>query len=263
MRLNAAAGEAAVHVERETMEVLVAAQTMAAQSGGVFDVTMGAMGGLWHFDEDLDPVIPSAEAIAQRRKHVGFGDLVLDVNAGTARLMRAGMSVNLGGIAKGYAVDVMRRVLNNAGLRNVLIQAGGDLLVSGRKRDDAWRVGIRDPRDPAPDAYFAVAPITDHAFSTAGDYERAFIRDGKRYHHILDPRTGYPADACRSVTVFAPSALIADALDDAIFILGPEHGLALLANYPGTGAVIVDKANKVWISDAVKNLVTVIAPPTP
>jgi len=263
MLLNAAAGMAAVEVHRETMDVLLAAQEMSERSGGVFDVTMGAMGGVWHFDEDLDPVVPPEPVIAEFCSRIGYKDLHLDPNTRMAFLARPGMQVNLGGIAKGYAVDAMRRVLANAGLNNVLLQAGGDLLVSGRKRDDAWRVGIRDPRAIEPDEFFAVAPITDHAFSTAGDYERAFVLDGKRYHHILDPRTGHPADASRSVTVLARSALLADALDDTIFILGPEKGLKLLESYPGTGAVIVDANNKVWISDAVKDLVTLLHDPTP
>lgn len=263
MRLNAAAGQAPVAVARETMEVLQGAEEMAQRSGGVFDVTMGAMGGLWHFDEDLTRVVPSPQDVAARRTLIGYRDLVLDPNAGTAFLKRAHMQVNLGGIAKGYAVDAMARVLQAAGLRNVLLQAGGDLLVLGRKRDDPWRVGIRDPRDLSPDGYFAVAPITDHAFSTAGDYERAFELDGQRYHHILDPRTGYPANACRSVTILAPSALLADALDDAVFILGPEQGMQLLQHYPGTGAVIVDRDNRVWISENLRGQINVLHPPTP
>jgi thiamine biosynthesis lipoprotein len=120
--------------------------------------------------------------------------------------------------------------------------------------------GIRDPRGPEGD-YFATIELSDHAFSTAGDYARAFFIDGKRYHHIIDPRTGYPAAACRSVTVWAGDALTADAVDDSVFILGPEKGLKLVESLPDVGAVIVDKDNKVYVSERLKGKVHVQRPP--
>jgi FAD:protein FMN transferase len=122
-------------------------------------------------------------------------------------------------------------------------------------------VGIKDPRGTR-DQYFALAPIRDHAFSTAGDYERGFVLGGKRYHHIIDPRTGFPATASRSVTIFAPTALQADALDDAVFILGPEKGLALVESIDGVGAVIVDAHNKVWTSKRLEGVIKFIGDPT-
>jgi thiamine biosynthesis lipoprotein len=123
-------------------------------------------------------------------------------------------------------------------------------------------VGVRDPRGKDEQDFFALMEVEDHAFSTAGDYERAFVRDGKRYHHIIDPRTGYPATACRSVTVWAKDAFTADALDDAVFILGPEKGLQLIEATEGVGAVIVDAKNEVWVSKRLKDLVTQLRPPT-
>ena len=148
--------------------------------------------------------------------------------------------IGLGGIAKGYAVDKAAKVLLDAGLTSFYVQAGGDLYTRGVKPDGSpWQAGIRDPRGPEGD-YFAMMPVSDHAFSTAGDYERSYVVDGKRYHHIIDPRTGYPATASRSVTIWAPTALLADEIDDAVFILGPEKGLALVESLDGVGAVIVD-----------------------
>ncbi len=139
------------------------------------------------------------------------------------KLRRPGMRLGLGGIAKGYAVDRCAAVLRGEGLADFMVQAGGDLYVAGSKGPTNWMVGVRDPRG-GPRDIIARMQIKDHAFSTAGDYERAFVLDGKRYHHIIDPATGYPATASREVTIFAPTAFLADALDDAVFILGPEEG---------------------------------------
>jgi thiamine biosynthesis lipoprotein len=170
--------------------------------------------------------------------------------------------LGLGGIAKGYIVDQAAKVLRDAGVKGFLAQAGGDLYGAGRKPDGSpWVSGVRDPRGPEGD-FFAVLELTDHAFSTAGDYARAYVVGGKRYHHIIDPKTGYPATACRSVTIWAPDATTADGVDDAVFILGPERGLKLVESLEGVGAVIVDAKNRVFISERVKDKVTVLKPPT-
>jgi len=153
-------------------------------------------------------------------------------------------------------------VLIADGVEDFLAQAGGDLYVHGRKADGApWIAGVRDPRGEA-GVYFAEMPVTDHAFSTAGDYERSYVIAGKRFHHIIDPRTGYPATACRSVTIWAKDALTADALDDAVFILGPKQGLELVESIDEAGAIIVDADNRVWISRRLEGKVRVLRPPT-
>ncbi len=137
-------------------------------------------------------------------------------------------------------------MLREEGLTAFFVQAGGDLFVAGRKPEGVpFRVGVRDPRGRDANDYFAMLPVEDHAFSTAGDYERGFVKNGRRYHHIIDPRTGFPATASRSVTIWAKDAFTADAIDDAVFILGPEKGLALVESLDDTGAVIVDEHNKV------------------
>src|SRR6185369_2201005 len=147
--------------------------------------------------------------------------------------------------------------------RSFFAQAGGDLFVQGKKPDgSAWKVGVRDPRGRDATDFFAMLEVQDHAFSTAGDYERGFVKDGKRYHHIIDPRTGFPATASRSVTIWAADAFTADAIDDAVFILGPEKGLELVESIEGAGAVIVDQHNKVWISNRLRDRLHVLRPPT-
>ncbi|HEX4462838.1 MAG TPA: FAD:protein FMN transferase [Polyangia bacterium] len=261
VRVNKAAGVRPVEVSPETIEVVEEAQELARKSGGAFDVTYAAMRGIWKFDEDLERKIPDAKTIAAKRKLINYRDLIVDKKAHTLFLKRAGMRMGLGGIAKGYAVDKCAAVLRAHGLANFIVQAGGDLFAAGSKSGTPWAVGIQDPRSGHGDA-FAMAPIVDHAFSTAGDYERGFVLDGRRYHHIIDPHTGYPATASRSVTVFAPSALLADALDDAVFIIGPERGLALAASFADVGVVIVDAHNKVWISPQLKDRVRFRHEPT-
>ena len=192
---------------------------------------------------------------------INYRDVIVDARKHTVRLKRAGMRLGLGGIAKGYAVDRCAEVLRQHGLQNFMVQAGGDLYVSGQKGNAHWMVGVRDPRG-GPRSIIAKMPIKDHAFSTAGDYERAFVLEGKRYHHIIDPKTGYPATASRGVTIFAPTAFLADALDDAVFILGPERGMALVDSYPGCSAMIVDAANKVWVSKSLEGKLQRTGEPT-
>lgn len=262
-RVNAAAGQGAVAVSAETLRVIEKSVWMSARSEGVFDITFEAMHGLWKFDQDLEEKIPDRRAVDAARKLIDWKKIRIDPEARTVKLERPRMRMSLGGIAKGYAVDAAARVLREEGLAAFFVQAGGDLFVQGRKPDgSAFRVGVRDPRGRDQTDWFAMLEVVDHAFSTAGDYERGFIKGGKRYHHIIDPRTGFPATACRSVTVWARDAFTADAVDDAVFILGPEKGLALVESLDDAGAVIVDARNKVWVSERLKDKLQVLRPPT-
>jgi thiamine biosynthesis lipoprotein len=142
-----------------------------------------------------------------------------------------------------------------------MIQAGGDMYVGGRRGDRPWRLGIQDPRGPR-DASFATVELSDATFSTSGDYERFFLRDGRRYHHIIDPSTGEPARGCRSVTIVAPSATLADGLSTGVFLLGPVDGMALIERLPGVAGVIVSATNEVLVSKGLKDRFKLIAPPT-
>jgi thiamine biosynthesis lipoprotein len=261
VRINAAAGKTAVEVSDETLQVIEASLDMSRRSEGAFDITYAAMRGLWRFDEDLEKRIPASAEIERRRQLINYRDVIVDAKKHTVKLRRAGMKLGLGGIAKGYAVDRCAEVLRRHGFDNFMVQAGGDLFVSGSKGAAPWMVGVRDPRG-GPRAIIAKMAIRDHAFSTAGDYERAFVLDGKRYHHIIDPKTGYPATASRGVTIFAPTAFLADALDDAVFILGPQKGMALVDSYPGCSAMIVDAANKVWVSKGLEGRLERTGQPT-
>ena len=171
------------------------------------------------------------------------------------------MRIHLGGIGKGYAVDRAVAILHQRGLQDFIIQAGGDMYAGGLKGDRPWRLGIRDPRGPE-DKIFAAIDLSNGTFSTSGDYERAFLKDGVRYHHILDPATGQPARGCRSVTLVTARAVFADALAKGVFILGARKGLALIERLPDVEGVIVSDKNEVLVSTGLKDPVTLLASPT-
>ena len=225
----AAAGDHPVEVSDETFTVIARAMDVSRRTNGIFDITVGAFHGLWKFDEDMDGSLPDPAEVKKRLALIGYRDIVLDAKNKTILLKKKGMSITLGGIAKGYAVDKCVKLLHDLGFTNFMMQAGGDMYVAGNKGGTPWIVGIRDPRG-RPEAIFAQMPIQDHSFSTSGDYERGFVgKDGVRYHHILDPRTGQPAHASRSVTVRAKDAFTADAWSKVMFILGPDEATKLIA----------------------------------
>jgi len=260
--INQGAGSP-VRVGIDTFGVVSKGIWAGSISEGTFDITFQTLSDLWKFGDaaEKEPRVPSRAQVSERLKHVGYRKLELDTNQRTV-LVPKGTQIGLGGIAKGYIVDAAARVLHQSGITDFFVQAGGDLFGAGRKPDGSpWISGVQDPRG-AHGSYFAVIELTDHAFSTAGDYARFYVAGGKRYHHIIDPRTGFPASESRSVTVWAPDALTADAVDDAVFILGPEKGLKLIESLEGTGAVIVDKTNKVWVSERLKGKVRILKPPT-
>lgn len=262
-KINAAAGNGKpVAVSDEAFAVIARAVEVSKASRGVFDITVGAYAGLWKFDEDMDGAIPDPKEVAARKKLVNWKDIVLDKRKKTVRLKRAGMKITLGGIAKGYAVDKAAALLEGKGFPDFILQAGGDMYVAGAKRDAPWVVGVRDPRGPR-DVSFAVAPVRDHAFSTSGDYERGFVKDGVRYHHILDPRTGQPARATRSVTILAKDAFTADAWSKVLFILGAKQAMPLVEKLPDFEAVFVDADNQVVVSSGLQGVLQVLSPPTP
>jgi thiamine biosynthesis lipoprotein len=261
LRINAAAGKSAVTVSPEVREVLHASQEVSEWTAGKFDVTFAALSGLWKFDQDIDGRVPDRSQIAPRLTLIDYRAVQIDDRAGTASLARAGMQVNLGGIGKGYAIDRAVTILRGSGLTDFMIQSGGDMFVAGRRGDRPWRVGLQDPRG-APDTLFAAIELTDAAFSTSGDYERFFMRDGHRYHHIIDPDTGEPARRSRSVTIMAKSSMVADGLSTGVFILGAEQGMALIEKLPDVEGVIVTADNQVQVSSGLKGRLVLIKSPT-
>jgi len=261
-RLNASAGGPPVAIGADTRAVLRAAREASTLTRGKFDITFGALSDVWRFDHDQDNRVPTPEEVAARLPFVDDAAIDVDEAHGTARITRAGVRVHLGGIGKGYAMDRAADLLRAGGHRNFLIQAGGDLYAAGRRGDRAWRVGLADPRGSNGDS-FATIELADETFSTSGDYERYFVNDGVRYHHLLDPDTGQPARLCRSVTIVARSALQADWLSTGVFILGPDEGLALVERLPDVEAVIVTAANEVKVSSGLGARLRLDRQPTP
>ena len=261
-KVNAAAGKKPVAVSAETFAVIARAQDVAKKSGGVFDISVGAFHGLWKFDEDMDGSLPDPKDVKARLALIGYKDIVLNKRKKTVFLKRKGMSITLGGIAKGYAVDRCVELLREAGFHDFMVQAGGDMYISGTKGPEPWVVGIRDPRSTE---LFAGMPIENHSFSTSGDYERGFVKEGVRYHHILDPRDGQPARASRSVTVRAKDAFTADAWSKVMFILGWKDGLNIIKKYKlkDFEVVWVDDKNEVHMTPAIEKELKIVHPPTP
>jgi thiamine biosynthesis lipoprotein len=260
VRLNAAAGREPVAVSRDTIEVLAAARMFSEQTAGKFDVTFGALADIWKFDHDQDNTVPSAAAIEARLPFVDHRAVQVDPAKGTAFVSGPGVRVHLGGIGKGYAVDAAVNLLKREGFNDFLIEAGGDMFASGTNNGTPWALGIADPRGDH--HAFAAVELRDATLSTSGDYERFFMKDGVRYHHLIDPDRGAPARGCRSVTIVASRALIADALSTGVFIMGPVDGMALVEKLPDVEAVIVTASNEVLISSGLKGRVELRAPPT-
>jgi thiamine biosynthesis lipoprotein len=260
-RLNRAAGEKPVPIGPEMREVLGMARQASEWTEGKFDVTFGAFSGLWKFDHDLDGHIPARADVTARLPLIDYRKLVVNEQAGTAFLETKGMRAHLGGIGKGYAVDRGAAILRGRGLKDFMIQSGGDLYVAGQRGDRPWRAGIQDPRGPA-GSIFAAMDLTDSAFSTSGDYERFFMKDGRRYHHIIDPDLGEPARGSRSVTIVTPRAVMADGLSTGVFILGPEKGMALIEKLQGVEGVIVTSSNNLLVSSGLARRLVVRSPPT-
>lgn len=264
-RVRGRAGDTVVVPARELAEVLRAAEQAALESGGLFDPTLHDLKAAWGLSSGDSGRVPSDSAIsAAMRGNPNFGARPKDhptlfppfrvLNGDGSRdrvvLLRDSLLLDLGGIAKGYAVDRIHALLDTLGYRTHLVQAGGDMRVSGFKAGGPWRIGIRHPR--LPDTLAGTLRLeSSRAISTSGDYERYFIRDGIRYHHIFDPRTGRPAGPWCSVTVLAPSSLLADALTEPLFILGPEHGRALLSRHG---------AEALWMRPAGNGLCSVASP---
>ncbi len=220
--INRLSGAAPAKVSFETFAIIRRAVDYSARFGGIFDPSIGSVTTLWGFnDEEADIAIPEPHELARAVALVNYRDVRLNAADTTVFLARKGMRLDLGGIAKGYAIDRAAHVLDARGLTRFLINAGGDIFARGAKLEgEKWLVGIQHPRKP--NELLATFRVRDMAVATSGDYERFKIIDGTRYHHIMDPRSGFPAGLNQSVTVFAGSAEEADALATYLFVLGVQ-----------------------------------------
>jgi len=221
-QINMSAGVAPVKVSEETFAMVKRAKAYSQKFDGLFDVTIGAISQQWGFSDDREIRIPADSTLALLLPVVNYRWIDLDERDTTVYLSKKGMKIDLGGIAKGYAIDRGVFTLKENHIRQFILNAGGDIYTSGKKDGLAkWRVGVKHPRHL--DRLIAKFELSDYAVATSGDYERYAIIDGKRYHHILDPRNGFPSKQCRSVTVLASTAEEADATATYLFVLGFAH----------------------------------------
>jgi len=248
--INDAAGRRPVATPPELMEVLAMARRLSDRTAGAFDITIGSLRG-WRFRRD-DPRLPAPEAIRAQLPNVDYRRLELDRQAQTAFLARPGMRIDLGGIAKLYILRAGATVLRMQGVDSAMIDGGGDLAVMGRPKHKPWRIGIRDPR--VPDRLLGIIELREGYVVSSGDYERYFMRNGRRYHHILDPHTGYPTEGPRGVTLVAGDLEAVNGLSAAIMVMGMEKGRRLIMDTPGLEGIIVGRDGEVWLSAGMRLL---------
>ncbi|MFM1885543.1 MAG: hypothetical protein RL026_700 [Pseudomonadota bacterium] len=242
-RVNAEAATRPVPVSQELYDLVATAQQYSALSQGAFDITYASVGYLYDYRQRQRP---DDAAIAAALPGVDYRQLKLDPVARTIAFGRPGMRIDLGGIAKGHAVDRGIAILRQHGFGRAMVNAGGDTRVAGDRFGKPWMVGIRDP--DRSDRVVLRVPLQDAAFSTSGDYERYFDEGGERHHHIINPRTGRSPHALRSVTIIASNATRTDGLSKTVFILGAEAGLRFINAQPDADAVVIDAAGKVHYS---------------
>jgi FAD:protein FMN transferase len=238
-RLNRSAAAAPFVCSEEMFGLLARALAFAELSDGAFDISYAAVGRLYDYRRGI---APDEARLAAARALVGWRGIELDFAARSVRFQRDGMCIDLGGFAKGHAVDCAVLRLRERGIRHAYVSAGGDSRVLGDRRGRPWSVAVRHPRKS--DQIVAVLPLEDVAVSTSGDYERYFERGGVRHHHLLDPATGRSPAHVHSVTIVAEDGLTSEALSKTVFVLGVERGLAIVEQVPGADAVVVDSAGR-------------------
>ena len=247
-RINAQAGKSPVPVDREVFFLLKTAKEICQESQRAFDPTILPVLELWRFGEE-NPQPPFEPEIKKRLKLVNCERLILDSDKNTAYLSKPGMAIDLGGIAKGYACDRVVEILKKSGVKTGIVNIGGDLRVFGAP-DKGFAIGIQDPQKK--NQIIAKIYLKNSAVATSGDYERYFIFQGRRYSHILDPRTGFPARGERSVSVLADKGIMADAWATALFVLGSREGMKLVNTHPELKAVFIDADGSRKISPGLK-----------
>ncbi len=234
-RLNDAAGLGDQVVPRELAVSIQRSLEMSELTAGAFDATFAPVGKLWKMDQTL-LTIPTKSAIERALGFVGWEKVVVELTSNKVSLP-TGMSIGLGGIAKGYAVDRAMRVLLEHGVKHGMVSAGGDMKVLGDNRGEPWEIAIKHPRNR--ETVMASIRISNVSLVTSGDYERFFVKNGKRYHHIIDPRTGSPSEGCLSATVIAPQAEFADALATAACVMGSSSALQLIESLDRVEGILV------------------------
>ena len=249
-KVNLAAGKEPVHVSPEMIEVVEQAAKVSHLSGGVFDLTIGPLVVLWQM-RLKEGGVPTDSEIARVRSLVDYRNIVVDKKASTIFLKKSGMIMDFGGM-KGYMADRVADLFRKRGVTNAVIAVAGDIWALGHRDDGKpWRIGVQHPRDH--DKTLTILDLSDKYVSTSGDYERFVIREKKRYHHIIDPRTGKPSTGVISVTLIGDKGALIDPLAKVPFILGPKEGMNIVKKLDAQ-AIIVDDEGTVFVTDGINNL---------
>ncbi|MXY14233.1 MAG: FAD:protein FMN transferase [Proteobacteria bacterium] len=246
-KINQFAHERPVSISTELFEVIRKSVDVAVLTKGAFDITYASVGHLYDYPKQTRP---SDDKISQAKVLIDYKNMVLDKERQSVSFLRPGMKIDLGGIAKGYAVDRAVQALTDLGIRHAQVAAGGDMRMLGGRLDRPWRIGIRDPRKPGDIAVTLF--LKDQALSTSGDYERSFSNGGTLYHHILDPGTGDSAREVSSVSILGPDAITTDSLSTSVFVLGIEKGLQLINGLESVEGIIIDRKGKFHYSEHFK-----------
>ncbi|MFT4937573.1 MAG: thiamine biosynthesis lipoprotein [Paraglaciecola sp.] len=241
--LNQGAADAAVKVGRELFDLIALSLELSKETAGAFDITFASVGYLYNY---RDKQKPSELEIAQLLDAIDYRHVVLDSSEQSIYFANKNVKIDLGGIAKGHAVDNAINILRSMGIKHALVTAGGDTGLLGDRRGKPWMVGIRDPRNGEKQA--VVLPLSNIALSTSGDYERYFEQNGQRFHHILSPKSGKSAYHVQSVSIIGSSSTLNDALSTAVFVLGVQEGMDLLNQTPGYDGIIMDNDRKLHYS---------------
>lgn len=254
-KVNEEAGKQPVEVSENTVAVVKRSIAYAEDSGGLFDPTVGGLVDLWNIGNGGEHV-PEPEDLQRELNLVGYKDIVLDEAKRTVFLKRPGMVLDLGGIGKGYAADEVARYLREEGVKSALVDLGGSsiIVIGSKPNGNSWNIGLQDP-DSSRGISVGTIRLNDHVIDTSGIYERYFIEDGVMYHHILDPRTGAPAqNDLKSVTILADNAMDADALSTFVYVMGLEDGLQYMENLgDDTEAMFITADDKIYVTSGLKD----------
>ena len=253
-KLNAKAGISEEKISSDTYSVIKKSIEYSKLSGGALDATIEPIVKLWGIGTDKERV-PSKNEISEKLKLVNYKDIILDDKNSTVKLKRAGQAIDLGAIAKGYTADELKKVLLANKISSAIINLGGNVFAVGKKLDGTnWNVGIQNPLDTR-GQYLGTVSVADKSIVTSGNYERFFIKDGKRYHHIFDPKTGYPAEqGLISTTIISDKSIDGDALSTSTYILGLEKGLKLVESIKGVEAIFITADKKVYTTPGLKGI---------
>lgn len=248
-KVNLSAGKNPVTVSPEMIELAEQSAVVSKLTNGVFDVTMGPLIVLWQI-RTKEGKIPTDGELAAIRPRIGYENILVDKKSSTIFLKNPGMIMDFGGCAKGYAADKAAEALRKRGIENGIVAVAGDIRVMGRRPDNKpWRIGVQHPREK--DKALTVLELSEKFISTSGDYERFQIVNKKRYHHILDPRTGRPSEGMESVTVIGDRGSIVDPLTTALFILGTQEGMKIVKKL-GYDAIFVDDKGKIVATEGIR-----------